>query len=300
MVDLERIYVKQILKNNLISEEKEIEVAKKVKEGDILAKKELIDSNVRFAYHYAMKFCAGRPNRNEFIQSANLGMTLSADGFDFKKGRFTTHSSYRMWRELRNYVVTDTQFRPQPKVEKYFQAVHKAYDKFTAEEGELDKVFFIEHLKNNGSDISDNLNESEILYLLDRNKYFPKLRSTDISDVIDRGELLTDHSSELLNGTVDNLILFSNGCNSLNYISDIVKKMSDDDVQDCAYDLFIDRLENGFTFQELSEKYDISRQVASDTYKRIINKTRIHIKQKDSEFYDSMKKELFEKKRKNK
>ncbi len=95
--DSVQIYLKEIGKHDLISSDEEIELAKKIEEGDEEAKKELARANLRLVVSIAKKYATKSPNLTllDLIQEGNIGLYKAVDKFDWKRGyKFSTYATW--------------------------------------------------------------------------------------------------------------------------------------------------------------------------------------------------------------
>ena len=91
-----KIYLKEIGKVPLLSPEEEIELAKRMQEGDEYAKNKLCESNLRLVVSIAKKH-SGRNGLQflDLIQEGNLGLLKAVEKFDYTKGfRFSTYATW--------------------------------------------------------------------------------------------------------------------------------------------------------------------------------------------------------------
>ena len=90
-----RMYLKEIGKVPLLSAEEEIELAKRMAEGDEDAKKRLAEANLRLVVSIA-KRCVGRGMLFlDLIQEGNLGLIKAVEKFDYQKGfKFSTYATW--------------------------------------------------------------------------------------------------------------------------------------------------------------------------------------------------------------
>jgi len=92
-----QIYLKEIGKKNLINQEEEVELAKRVEEGDEAAKKILARSNLRLVVSIAKKYVGRSPDLTllDLIQEGNIGLYKAVDKFDYRKGfKFSTYATW--------------------------------------------------------------------------------------------------------------------------------------------------------------------------------------------------------------
>lgn len=89
------LYLKDISKESLISKEKEIELAKRIKEGDERAREELIKANLRFVITIAKQFQNRGLPLEDLIAEGNIGLMKAIEKFDETKGFHFI--SYAVW-----------------------------------------------------------------------------------------------------------------------------------------------------------------------------------------------------------
>ncbi|HPE94504.1 MAG TPA: RNA polymerase sigma factor RpoD [Bacillota bacterium] len=95
MDDPVRMYLKDIGKVPLLSADKELELAYKMSQGDMKAKKQLVEANLRLVVSIAKRYV----NRGMFfldlIQEGNLGLMKAVEKFDYNKGyKFSTYATW--------------------------------------------------------------------------------------------------------------------------------------------------------------------------------------------------------------
>ena len=91
-----KMYLKDIGKVPLLSSDEEIELAKKMMEGDAAAKAKLSESNLRLVVSIAKRYVS-RSNMQflDLIQEGNIGLLKAVEKFDHTKGfRFSTYATW--------------------------------------------------------------------------------------------------------------------------------------------------------------------------------------------------------------
>ena len=91
-----KMYLKDIGKVPLLSCEEEIELAKRMLDGDEYAKARLSESNLRLVVSIATRY-AGRTSMQflDLIQEGNIGLLKAVEKFDYTKGfRFSTYATW--------------------------------------------------------------------------------------------------------------------------------------------------------------------------------------------------------------
>ena len=90
-----RMYLKEIGKVPLLSAEEEIEIAKRMEEGDEEAKKKLTEANLRLVVSIAKRYVGRGMLFLDLIQEGNLGLIKAVDKFDYRKGyKFSTYATW--------------------------------------------------------------------------------------------------------------------------------------------------------------------------------------------------------------
>ena len=89
-------YLHEIGQIDLLTEEEERDLCKRVREGDIDARNKIVSSNLRLVVMYAKKYLpyATGLTLEDLIQEGNLGVIRAVKTFDPDKGRFTTYASH--------------------------------------------------------------------------------------------------------------------------------------------------------------------------------------------------------------
>ena len=90
-----RMYLKEIGQVKLLSAEEEVELAKKVAEGDQKAKNKLTEANLRLVVSIAKKYSGRGLHILDLIQEGNTGLIRAVDKFDWTKGnKFSTYATW--------------------------------------------------------------------------------------------------------------------------------------------------------------------------------------------------------------
>ena len=90
-----KIYLKDIGRVALLSTEEEIELAKKMMDGDENAKRRLSEANLRLVVSIAKRHVGRGMHLLDLIQEGNLGLMKAVDKFDYTKGyKFSTYATW--------------------------------------------------------------------------------------------------------------------------------------------------------------------------------------------------------------
>lgn len=90
-----KVYLKEIGTVPLLSSEEELELAKRVVEGDEKAKKRLSEANLRLVVSIAKRYLGRGMHFLDLIQEGNLGLMKAVEKFDYTKGfKFSTYATW--------------------------------------------------------------------------------------------------------------------------------------------------------------------------------------------------------------
>ena len=90
-----RMYLKEIGQVRLLSADEEIELARRVAEGDKAAKDKLTEANLRLVVSIAKKYSGRGLHILDLIQEGNTGLIRAVDKFDYTKGnKFSTYATW--------------------------------------------------------------------------------------------------------------------------------------------------------------------------------------------------------------
>lgn len=90
-----RMYLKEIGKVPLLTADEEIELAKRMEDGDIDAKNRLAEANLRLVVSIAKRYVGRGMLFLDLIQEGNLGLIKAVEKFDYRKGyKFSTYATW--------------------------------------------------------------------------------------------------------------------------------------------------------------------------------------------------------------
>ena len=88
-------WLRSVAGHRLLSREEEVELAKRIVEGDTQARDELVQANLRLVISIAVKYQGHNVPLEDLIQEGNIGLIKAAGKFDYRKGfKFST---YAIW-----------------------------------------------------------------------------------------------------------------------------------------------------------------------------------------------------------
>ena len=90
-----RMYLKEIGRVDLLTAEEEIELAKRIEQGDEEAKRRLAEANLRLVVSIAKRYVGRGMLFLDLIQEGNMGLIKAVEKFDYRKGfKFSTYATW--------------------------------------------------------------------------------------------------------------------------------------------------------------------------------------------------------------
>lgn len=90
-----RMYLKEIGKVSLLTAEEEVELARRMEQGDPEAKRRLAEANLRLVVSIAKRYVGRGMLFLDLIQEGNLGLIKAVEKFDYRKGyKFSTYATW--------------------------------------------------------------------------------------------------------------------------------------------------------------------------------------------------------------
>jgi len=90
-----RMYLREIGRVKLLTAQQEVSLAKRIERGDIKAKHELTEANLRLVVSIAKRYHTDGMSFLDLIQEGNLGLIRAVEKFDYRKGhKFSTYATW--------------------------------------------------------------------------------------------------------------------------------------------------------------------------------------------------------------
>lgn len=90
-----QLFLKDIGKVRLLTAQEEVDLAKKIERGDLLAKRKMVESNLRLVVSIAKNYRNQGLPFLDLIQEGTLGLVRAAEKFDYRKGfKFSTYATW--------------------------------------------------------------------------------------------------------------------------------------------------------------------------------------------------------------
>ncbi len=90
-----KMYLKEIGKVPLLNAAEEVELAKRIEQGDMRAKQKLVEANLRLVVSIAKRYVGRGMLFLDLIQEGNLGLIRAVEKFDYRRGyKFSTYATW--------------------------------------------------------------------------------------------------------------------------------------------------------------------------------------------------------------
>lgn len=128
--DVLKTYFDQIKAAPLLTFEEELELSRRIMEGDEAARQRLIESNLRLVVKIAKAYMSNDVSLLDLIQEGNLGLIHAAQKYDFKKQvRFSTYASWWIKQAITRSLANKRRtIRLPHRKEEALKKIQKAYN----------------------------------------------------------------------------------------------------------------------------------------------------------------------------
>src|SRR6187549_3178311 len=94
-LDSLRLYLREIGKVPLLTADQEVYLAKRIERGDMAAKTQMIEANLRLVVSIAKSYLGRGLSFLDLIQEGSLGLIRAVEKFDYRKGyKFSTYATW--------------------------------------------------------------------------------------------------------------------------------------------------------------------------------------------------------------
>src|SRR5918999_617147 len=94
-LDSLRLYLRSIGRVNLLTADREVSLAKRIERGDMTAKQQMIEANLRLVVSIAKGYLGRGLSFLDLIQEGSLGLIRAVEKFDYRKGyKFSTYATW--------------------------------------------------------------------------------------------------------------------------------------------------------------------------------------------------------------
>ncbi|HEV7400887.1 MAG TPA: sigma-70 family RNA polymerase sigma factor [Solirubrobacterales bacterium] len=94
-LDSLRLYLRSIGQVELLTAAEEVELAKRIERGDMLAKRQMVEANLRLVVSIAKGYLGRGLSFLDLIQEGSLGLIRAVEKFDYRRGyKFSTYATW--------------------------------------------------------------------------------------------------------------------------------------------------------------------------------------------------------------
>jgi len=94
-LDSLRLYLRSIGRVDLLTAHQEVELAKRIERGDMLAKRQMVEANLRLVVSIAKGYLGRGLSFLDLIQEGSLGLIRAVEKFDYRRGyKFSTYATW--------------------------------------------------------------------------------------------------------------------------------------------------------------------------------------------------------------
>jgi len=98
-------YSNVLAQSKLITREQEVILAKRIEKGDMHARDQMVNANLRLAFSIARKYHRAGQSLDDLIQESNIGLMKAVDKFDWRRGfKFSTYATWWIRQSVSRYV----------------------------------------------------------------------------------------------------------------------------------------------------------------------------------------------------
>src|SRR4051812_49459861 len=125
--------------DRLLTAAEEIQLATRIERGDLAAKREMIERNLRLVHSLAQRYRGRGAPYDDLVQEGTIGLVRAVERFDHRRGlKFSTYAVWWIRRSMRNAIAGGQVIRIPTKANQQLAAVRRAEaDLERADEGPM-------------------------------------------------------------------------------------------------------------------------------------------------------------------
>ena len=108
MKDLAQFFT-EVGKRDLLTAEQEVQLSQRIENGDMVARNQMIEANIRLAISIAKQYSKTGCSLEDLIQESSLGLIKAVDRFDWRRGfKFSTYAVWWIRQAIRKHVAAQS------------------------------------------------------------------------------------------------------------------------------------------------------------------------------------------------
>ncbi len=165
-----KTYFRQIQRSALLSFDEELELSRKIQNGDEIARQRLIEANLRLVVKIAKSYVTPDVSFLDVVQEGNLGLIKAASKYDYKKNvRFSTYAAWWIKQSIvRALSKKRRTIRLPHRKEELLKNIQKTYYLLNQElsrKPSIEEISF--ELNEDPEDVADLINSAGVVFSLD-------------------------------------------------------------------------------------------------------------------------------------
>jgi RNA polymerase primary sigma factor len=143
-----KIYLKEVARKQVLTRQEELEIFKRLADGDTSARHEIVEANLRFVIKIALQFTGRGVPLADLIQEGNIGLLEVVEKFDYTKGfRFSTYAAFWIRQSIQMSVRKHGNVIRLPiRKSRFMGHLNETISNFTASNGRAPSVDELSHI----------------------------------------------------------------------------------------------------------------------------------------------------------
>ncbi|MCD9024679.1 sigma-70 family RNA polymerase sigma factor [Cohnella silvisoli] len=265
--DALQMYMKNVKRIQLLSPKEEIELAKKIEQGDEDARRIFTEANLRLVISIAHKYQINDIPLLDLIQEGNLGLMKAVEKFDFRKGfKFSTYATWWIRQAITHAISDKTQLIRLPV--HMFERVKKWNRHFYELMQELGR-------EPTSKEIADSMKLPVEKILKIERVIQEKVVSLDSLIGVEKDKVLRDLIEDTTTGKPEDKIIYKMLKKHIEAILDMLNDR-EKNIMQLRFGLCDDRMRS---LKEVGDQFGISRQRIQQIESKMLSKLREPIQQ---------------------
>lgn len=183
-------YMRDVSQYPLLTREQEIQLAERYRRGDLSARQQLINSNLKLVVKVAMQYTSPGISLMDLIQEGNLGLMEAVERYNPSECKFSTYARWWIRKGILGYIETDGTIKLPANLATSTRQIHRITDNHNSVYGREPTLKEIASALRRQTGRAYPIKELEAL--IGRINKIPII--TSLEDLVDGGQSLADDS----------------------------------------------------------------------------------------------------------